>query len=168
MGGEQESERHGVEGDPAGLGVEADGGDLGMSCVADAEQGRDAQDVQHPDQGQRAGDQQKRLGKAQLAARVPEPAEAEQQGQGEAFDPGTTGRDGDSEMGKTDLVGDRIRHDLGIDNMEQAGDEAERCLADEEAAPGVGIVPDGFDGGGEQDYDERRNRGIEPREPGAA
>lgn len=86
LGGEEEGESDGVEENPAGFGVEALEGHGGVAGVADGDEGGDADDVQEPGDAECDGNEEQSSFEAEFAAGDDEPAEGEDEHEGEAFD----------------------------------------------------------------------------------
>ena len=144
-GGHGEAEGDGGEGNPAGLGVEAYHGYFPIACVADQDQGRDAQDVQHPDAGECAGNEQQRLGKAALLAEIPEPDDGEGQHKAEAFKTRAGLGDDDGEARRADGEGGCIDINAGQKKPEDdlygvKGGDLQRA-----SRRGTGCIPKGLE-----------------------
>ena len=148
--------------------MEANHGDFSVACVADQDQGADAEDVQDPDAEECAGNEQEGLREAALFAEIPEPDGGEDEDKPETFksragfsdDDGET-RGADGEVGGVDL-------DAGEKDAEHDLYGVEGCDLKDAAGSCAGLIPEGLEreaeGPGESSSEDR----IEPKPFGFA
>src|SRR6185437_16411367 len=102
-----------VEEDPAGLGVEAAGGDLRRAGVSDEDERGDADGVEQKDSDDTDGDQEVRAREAEFAAEEPEQAERKGEDEADAFEAGAFGCDLDVEVRRAEDASGGIGDDAG-------------------------------------------------------